>query len=186
MDSNIPSNIYYQSIGSEILRFGRTTLEINTFVTLSICLLKRMQKQRRKHRSMVSMLNKIFSQHFTVFKVLVDKKANVIKVFSLPWITIIHICICSLHSHCSVHCSYCFVYLFLSFFFLFVFSLVNMLSRCSSVSSIFVSIYLHFLCSFVLAFCTIILVQLNIISETDIFVHNVLLFIVIHSFYLFI
>ena len=104
MDSNIPSNIYYQSIGSEILRFGRTTLEINTFVTLSICLLKRMQKQRRKHRSMVSMLNKIFSQHFTVFKVLVDKKANVIKVFSLPWIKIIHIYICSLHSLFLLFC----------------------------------------------------------------------------------
>ena len=32
LDSNIPSNIYYVSIGSEILRFATTQLDINTFV----------------------------------------------------------------------------------------------------------------------------------------------------------
>ena len=34
LDNYIPSNIYHASIASENLRFTRTTLDINTFVTL--------------------------------------------------------------------------------------------------------------------------------------------------------
>ena len=50
LDSNIPWNICYASIGSKILRFARTTLDINTFITLCNCFLKTMQKQENKHR----------------------------------------------------------------------------------------------------------------------------------------
>ena len=35
LDSNTPSNIYDTYIGSEILRFVRTTFDSNTFITLS-------------------------------------------------------------------------------------------------------------------------------------------------------
>ena len=45
LDSNIPSNICYVSIGSEILRFARTTSDINTLLKLANQLLKRMQKK---------------------------------------------------------------------------------------------------------------------------------------------
>ena len=44
LDSKIPSNIYYESIGSETLRFVRNTSDVNTFVTLSNLILKRTQK----------------------------------------------------------------------------------------------------------------------------------------------
>ena len=44
LDSNIPLNIYCASKSFEVLRFTRTTSDINTFVTLSDRLLKRMQK----------------------------------------------------------------------------------------------------------------------------------------------
>ena len=40
-----PSNICYAHIGSEILRFARTTSDINTLPKLANQLLKRMQKQ---------------------------------------------------------------------------------------------------------------------------------------------
>ena len=56
LDRNIPSNIYYATIGSAILIFARTTSEVN-------CLLKKMQKQGSKHRSAISMLNKMIGKY---------------------------------------------------------------------------------------------------------------------------
>ena len=44
LESNIPSNIYYVSIGSEILRFAKTTSDSNNFITLATQIMKRMQK----------------------------------------------------------------------------------------------------------------------------------------------
>ena len=76
LDSNIPSNIYDASIGSEILRFARTTSDKITFVTLSNRLLERMKKQGRKHRSIISMLNKIFGKQFTIINLFPDTAAN--------------------------------------------------------------------------------------------------------------
>ena len=108
LDSNIPSNIYYESIGSGILRFARTTSYINTFVTLSHCLLKRIEKQGNKHRFMSSMLNGTFGKNLAVFNVFTDSAANFVKPFSLPSIRAIHVNVCLLHS------------LFLLFFWLFV------------------------------------------------------------------
>ena len=35
LDSNVPSNVYKESIGFEILRFARTMSDSNTFITLS-------------------------------------------------------------------------------------------------------------------------------------------------------
>ena len=59
---------------------------------------KRMQKQGSKHRSIASMLNKIFGKYFTVFNVFADTAANFIKNFSLPQIRTIHIHVSLLHS----------------------------------------------------------------------------------------
>ena len=98
LDSNIPSNIYYASIGFKVLRFDRNSSDINTFLTLSNCLWKRMQKQGSKHRSIIYMLSKIFGKNFTVFNVFADRAANFIQSFSLPWIRTIHIHVCLLHN----------------------------------------------------------------------------------------
>ena len=97
-DSNITWNIYCASIGSEILKFARTISDMNTFVTLSNRLLKMMQKQESKYRSITSMLNKVFGKHFTVFNVFTDITANFIKPFSLPWIKTIYIHVCLLQN----------------------------------------------------------------------------------------
>ena len=69
LDSSIPSNIYYTSIGSKIPRFDRTASDSNTFIRLSNQLLKRMQKQGSKHRSIIFMLNKRIGKHYNVFNV---------------------------------------------------------------------------------------------------------------------
>ena len=95
LDSNTPWNIYYLIIDYEN---SRTTSDINDFVKLFNCLLKRMQKQGSKNRSIIPMLNKTFVKHFNVFKVSRDASANFIKLFSLPWIITIRIHVCLLYS----------------------------------------------------------------------------------------
>ena len=44
LDSNIPSNIYYGSLESEIISFARTTTDSNTFITIANQFLKWVQK----------------------------------------------------------------------------------------------------------------------------------------------
>ena len=95
---NFLSNVYYASIGSETLRFDRTASDMNTFVTLPNRLLKTMQKQQNKHRSIISRLSKIFDKNSTVCNVFADITANFIKLFSLPWISTTHTDVCLLHS----------------------------------------------------------------------------------------
>ena len=50
-----------------MLWLARTTLDKNTFVTLTNRLLKRMHKRGNNHRSIISMLNKMFGKHFTIY-----------------------------------------------------------------------------------------------------------------------
>ena len=59
--------------------FAITTLDMDTFATLSTCLLKRTQKQGRKHSFIISILNKIFGKYSFVFKYFADTAANFIK-----------------------------------------------------------------------------------------------------------
>ena len=67
--------INYTSTGSEIVRFARATSDIINFVTLFNHLL-RMLKQGSKYRSIISMMNKIFGKHFTVFNVFAGRAVN--------------------------------------------------------------------------------------------------------------
>ena len=158
LDSNNPSNIYYASIDSKMLRFARSTLDINTFVTLSNHILTRMQKQGSKHRSIIFKLNKIFGKHFTVFNIFADTAANFIKLFSLHWIRNIHIEIC-LHSLFLLLFFTClFVWILFACSFVFVCLFVCLCGYhviTASVSSIFLS--MHYVCSYGLVFCNIIL-----------------------------
>ena len=114
----MPSNIYYASIGSEILRF--TTSESNTFITLGYQLLKRMKKQGSKHRFIISMLKNIFGKHFNVFA---DTADNFIKLFSLNWAEPVHkkekyfiipslfLCFLAWWTRCYCYCYVLFLYL---------------------------------------------------------------------------
>ena len=58
LGSNVPSEISYASIGSEILRFARTTSDSNAFITFANQFLKKMQKENSKHKSIISKLVK--------------------------------------------------------------------------------------------------------------------------------
>ena len=78
LDSNIPSNINIESIGSEILWLARTAPDVNYFATLSNPVLKRMQNEGTKHKFILYMLNNIFSKHVTVFNVFADIAVNFI------------------------------------------------------------------------------------------------------------
>ena len=69
----------------------KPTSNINTFLTLPDCLLKKIQKQGSKQRPIISMLNKILAKHFTVFNIFTDATATSLKPFSLPWIGNINI-----------------------------------------------------------------------------------------------
>ena len=140
LDSNIPSNICYASIGFKVLRFARNSSDINTFVTLSNCLWKRMQKQGSKHRSIIYMLSKIFGKNFTVFNIFADRAAKFIQPFSLPWIRTIHIHVCLLHNR------------FVLFVYLLVCEVVILLLLLCNLS-LFLCICDYF-CSYRLAFCS--------------------------------
>lgn len=102
LDRYIQSNIYYAYEGSEIFRFARTTSDINTLVTLSNYALKRTQKQGEVNiRSMISILNKIFDIHLTVFKVFADATANFTYFFyCLKLQLYIHTCACYIAYFC--------------------------------------------------------------------------------------
>lgn len=69
LDSNNPSSSYYASIGSESLRFFKTTSDSKTFIRLLNQLFKNMQKQGNKHRLVKAILNKILGKYFNYFKV---------------------------------------------------------------------------------------------------------------------
>ena len=113
----------------------QTTSDLNSFVTFSNRLLKRLQKKGNKHRSTI--LNKILVKHLTDFNIFADTATNFIKLFLLPWIRTIHTHVCLLHS--------LFLWVFLLFCLfvcLFVCLLVWYLVIIASVSSIFLSMYL--------------------------------------------
>ena len=86
---------FYSSIGSGILRFARSNLGITCFVEFSNQRNKGVQGS--KHRSVISMLNKIFGKHVTVFKDLIDTTEKFIKLFLLPWIRTMQLCVGLLH-----------------------------------------------------------------------------------------
>ena len=82
------------------------------------------------------MLNKIFDKQFTICNVFAGTRANLIKLFLLPWIRTIHIHVCLLPLHV---CLFPLLLLFCLFFCLFLW----LSYYYDFVSSIFVSLYLH-------------------------------------------
>ena len=114
-----------------------------------------MKKQRSKHRSIISMLNKIFGNHFTAFDILADAATNYIKFFSLPWINAINIHVCLLH---SLFLSF-FSFFFLAFLFVYLFLWLSCY-YCFSVT-IFLSIYLYL---FILLWVRVLCYNFTVIS----------------------
>ena len=124
LDSYIPSVIYSTSICSEVLRFLGTALDVNKFVTTSNYLLKRMRKQANRHGSVISVLNKVFAKHFTVFNIFPDMVASFIKLHHCPEFKLKIYMLTS----CIICCCCCCFFVFACFFAFFLVSLFVWLS----------------------------------------------------------
>ena len=65
--SNMPSTIFYSSIGAEILRISRASNNVHHFITSSRTLLRRMISQGAKHHRLVRVLKKTYGRHISTF-----------------------------------------------------------------------------------------------------------------------
>ena len=65
--SNIPSKIFYSSMGAEILRMARTTNQKSAFLLSSKRLINRMVNQGANINSVMKTLKKTFGRHFSIF-----------------------------------------------------------------------------------------------------------------------
>ena len=65
--SNMPSSIFYSSIGAEILRIARATSNRRSFLSSTRILLKRMLKQGAHGKKVTIVLNKIYGRHNLCF-----------------------------------------------------------------------------------------------------------------------
>ena len=61
--SNMPSTIFYSSIGAEILRISRASNNVDHFILASQTLLRRMISQGAKHLRLVRVLKKTYGRH---------------------------------------------------------------------------------------------------------------------------
>ena len=145
---------------------------VNTFVTLSNCLLETMQKQG--HRSIISMLNKIFSKRFTVFNGFTDIAASFIRFFSLPWLRNIHVYVFLLH---RLHRLYVCLFVCLFVCLLVCLLLYGYFVIIASVSSIIFSMYLHLFMFFCVVIVSYNFTIFQYFLGTDISVCNIILFI---------
>ena len=68
LDSNMPSKIFYSSLGAEVLRIARTTNNKAAFLNSVSIIIKRMVNQGAKLETVIKTLKKVFGQHFTLFE----------------------------------------------------------------------------------------------------------------------
>ena len=61
--SNMPSSIFYASIGAEILRISRATTDRNSFFLSSNCFLSRMIKQGANIQQVERVLKRTFGRY---------------------------------------------------------------------------------------------------------------------------
>ena len=61
--SNIPSKMFYSSLGAELLRIARATTKTESFSSSSNKLISRMTKQGGKGPRIINAINKIFGRH---------------------------------------------------------------------------------------------------------------------------
>ena len=66
--SNIPTNTFYSTVGSEILRIGRATSDVGAFIKSTSTLLSRMSKQGAEHNPLNRVLKKMYGRHEELHK----------------------------------------------------------------------------------------------------------------------
>ena len=77
--SNIPSRIFFASVGAEILRIAGTTSDVESFLMSSSILLKRMLNQGGKQEILCKTLKKMYGRH-EVFHQFSDNSNNFVKL----------------------------------------------------------------------------------------------------------
>ena len=65
--SNMPSTIFYSSIGAEILRISRASNNVHHFIAASRTLLSRMISQGARHHRLVRVLKKTYGRNISTF-----------------------------------------------------------------------------------------------------------------------
>ena len=66
--SNIPTNMFYATLGSEVLRIGRTTSHLDDFLTSTSSLLTRMRNQGAENQAISKVLRKMYGRHNILHK----------------------------------------------------------------------------------------------------------------------
>ena len=67
-ESNMPSFIFYSTIGAEMLRISRACTFVDDFMLSTKSLLKRMYTQGAKHFLVLNIIKKTFGRHIFDFK----------------------------------------------------------------------------------------------------------------------
>ena len=80
LNSNMPSKIFYASLGSEILRLGRTTNDITSLKYNVNNLLSRMKKQGAKETNTVKTIKKVFGKNPDIFKAFSDTSQGFVNI----------------------------------------------------------------------------------------------------------
>ena len=75
--SNMPSTMFYSSLGAEVLRIGRANNDVTTFFNSTKCIIDRMIKQGGKIYNIIKILKKLYGRHFETF----NKFAPTCKIF---------------------------------------------------------------------------------------------------------
>ena len=73
--SNIPTNMFYSTLGSEVLRIGRTTSHLEDFLKSSSSLLRRMKNQGAENQAIGKVLRKMYGRHDVLHKFATNAKA---------------------------------------------------------------------------------------------------------------
>ena len=82
-ESNMPSRIFYSSLGAEILRIVRCTTDKSAFINSANILCKRMIKQGAKYHRAVTILKKIYGKHSTAFQPFFNTSCQMIKELNI-------------------------------------------------------------------------------------------------------
>ena len=72
--SNIPTNMFYSTIGSEILRIGRANSNVDSFLKSASSILARMSKQGAKYAPLGKVLRKMYGRHDVLHKFAANAK----------------------------------------------------------------------------------------------------------------
>ena len=81
LNSNMPSKIFYASLGSEVLRLGRTTNDVHSLKSNIDTLLKRMRNQGAKQINTEKVIKKVYGKNPDIFKSFSDTSQNCVNMF---------------------------------------------------------------------------------------------------------